>query len=93
MKRRKPVDQRITIEVDGQPRRLDWIAENKPQVLAKLVLGGGLKDERDPEGNTTLNPSVAWSALYKRGWTRQTVFDKCKEWGLDAGILGHIERE
>ena len=56
-------------------------------------MGGGLKDERDPEGNTTLNPSVAWSALYKRGWTRQTVFDKCKEWGLDAGILGHIERE
>jgi hypothetical protein len=39
-KRRKPISQRETIEVEGEKRRLNWIAENRPKVLIKRVEQG-----------------------------------------------------
>ncbi len=74
--RRKPINQRETIEVDGIQRRLGWIAENRPEILMKRILGG--EDQY-------------WSPLYKTGYTRDSAFKKCREWGLDAGILGYVE--
>jgi len=91
--RRKPVSERITVEIDGVPRRLGWIAENKPEILAKAVLC--ISHEADQKGDV-ISQDVAWSVLYQHGWDRMTLLDKCRDWGLDAGILGHIhssERE
>jgi hypothetical protein len=85
--RRKPISQRITIEVDGEAKRLGWVAENKPEILAKLVLGGVFLDQL---GNM-VDAGSAWSALYQHGWTRESLLDKCKDWGLDAGILGYVD--
>lgn len=74
--RRKPVEERGKIIVDGVPQRLLWIAENHPEILMKKILGG--EDQY-------------WSSLYKAGYTREEAFKKCKSWGLDAGILGYVE--
>jgi len=81
-KRRTPIDKRITIEVDGQPRRLAWIAENRPEFLIQTY------------AKTFLNNSPAiLSALAKAGWKRPRIereVGEHPEWGVDPGVLGQF---
>ena len=85
--RRKQVNERIQVEIDGVPRRLGWIAENKPEILARAVLC--ISHEVDQKGEV-ISQSTAWSVLYQHGWDRESLLDKCRDWDLDAGIVGHI---
>jgi hypothetical protein len=73
---RKPINERETIEVEGVPQRLGWVAENHPEILMKRILGA--------DGNT----NAYWSALAKVGIDYVKALQKCEEWGLDAGIIG-----
>lgn len=74
----RPVELREKIEIEGIPLRLDEVARNHPEVLMARILHG--------HGRT----DAYWSALAKAGLNREVALDKCKGWGLDAGILGHL---
>ena len=75
-KRRKPVKKRETIEVDGEQRRLAWVAENRPGILVRRIASGHMRS------------SAYWSALAKAGLDRPTVEARCEEWNVDPGVLG-----
>lgn len=40
VKRKTPIEERIQIEIDGEMRRLSWVAENRPQVLLEILWKG-----------------------------------------------------
>lgn len=78
-KRIKPVEQRFTIIVDGEPRRLGWVAENRPEILIKDIAGGG-----------TIRQDALFSALAKAGWGRQRMVEevgKHPEWEVNPNAL------
>lgn len=77
--RRTPIEKRITYEVEGEQRRLEWIAENKPEFLINKFVAEW------PE-----NSSAILSALAKFGYTRPKIMEevlKHPEWGIDPGVL------
>ena len=81
-KRRKPVEERLTVEVDGMPRRLAWVAENCPEVLARMLVIG--------KTCTGWRFDSYLSALAKAGWTREKIAERCVEWGIDPGVFGQL---
>lgn len=77
--RRKPIENRETIEIDGVPQRLSWVAENRPEILMKRILGAHHRTD------------AYWAAFKKAGIDRQEAVRRSfNEWGLDANILGHL---
>ena len=75
-KKRKPASQRETINVDGVPQRLGWIAENQPDVLIALIAKG------HPRW------SAYHSALLKAGISSKDFANRAKELGFDPGDYG-----
>ena len=74
-KRRKPVENRETIEVDGKNLRLTEVAELHPEILARRIAEG--------HGRT----DAYWTVLMKAGHTRENVYARCEEWGIDLGQI------
>lgn len=77
-KRRKPIEERERIEVDGVDRRLGWIAENKPEVLIGLIAEGY---SRWP---------AYMSALNKVGISCVDFANMAQELDYDPGVYGQI---
>lgn len=74
-KRRQPVSEREVIEVLGVPRRLLWIAQNRPEILVKRIEGGHPRSQ------------AYWSVLAQAGWPRIRIMANCEELGVDPGIM------
>lgn len=80
IKRRKPVEERFTFEVDGQPRRLEWIATNKPEFLIKKYV----------EEFPSKKAEAILSALASVGYNKAKMIEEVRnhpEWGINVGVL------
>lgn len=74
--RRKPIKERETIVVDGEAKRLGWIAENKPEILVALIAKGSYRWD------------AYLSALIKVGIDGLKFAEMAKEQGFDPGVYG-----
>lgn len=76
--RRKPVEQREVIEVDGVNQRLSWIAENRPEILIKRICDG--------PGNADAYFSALSKAGLGRGELEKMIINH-PEWGINVNVF------
>ncbi len=65
---------KITFEVDGEVRRLAWVAENRPEILIRALTSGNFP-----------NTSALTGALKRVGYDGTRMFEEAKkhpEWGI-----------
>lgn len=77
--RKKPIEKRLTFEVNGEQQRLEWIAKNKPEFLMKKYVDDW------PE-----NAPAILSALNKFGYDRKKIMEEIEnhpEWEVDPGLF------
>lgn len=80
IKRRKSIEDRFRFEVDGQTRRLEWIATNKPEFLIKKYV----------EEYPNQKAEAILSALASVGYNKAKMIEEAEkhpEWGIDVGVL------
>ena len=80
-KRNKPIAERETIIVNNIPRRLNWVAKNKPDILLKKICQAGSRNH------------AYFSALANAGYPRGKLYSLIEnhpEWGIDMGVFAQM---
>ncbi|MFA5778475.1 MAG: hypothetical protein WC870_03265 [Candidatus Paceibacterota bacterium] len=89
MKYKTPVEDRISIEIDGTMRRLGWVAENHPQALLEIIWKGGWSHNYDTNRNHIGIPEIlsAFAKIGLKRWELIKMVEGHPEWKIDSEIF------